>query len=93
MERSFTILSSKVPSITLSTYSVFLCFLLSVSQRGFKSLFTCNLPDQSDPGTVWLTAVSPQAHSIGPHPVDGMKDSDIPVFLISSLCSLYTNMD
>ena len=47
----------------LSTYSVFLCFLLSVSQRGLKSLFTCNLPDQSDPGTVWLTAVSPQAHS------------------------------
>ena len=79
-------------SVILSAYSVFLGFLLSVSQRWLKSSFTCNLPDQSDPGTVWLTAISPQAHS---RTSSCWWDERLkfPLFPLFYLCCLYTNMD
>lgn len=61
-------------SIILSTDSAFLCFLVSVSKRWRMCLFVCHLPDRSDPGTVWLTALVSTVYIVGPHPVDGMKD-------------------
>ena len=59
-------------SVILSTYSVFLCFLLSVSQRGLKSLLAIPLTRVTQ--GLFGSLLYPHRHIVGPHPVDGMKD-------------------